>query len=163
VPFFANTTDVAAQLGIKGTSSDPINHGPPNLSFTNYGGLTDASPLLSRNQTVSFNEGLQFTRRSHNISVGGGFRRIQLNTRTDANARGTFSFSGLATSAFDANGQPLPNTGYDFADFLIGLPQSSSVRFGSNNTYFRGSVFSGYAQDDWRITTRLTIIAGVRY
>ncbi|HTM47628.1 MAG TPA: carboxypeptidase-like regulatory domain-containing protein [Bryobacteraceae bacterium] len=163
VPFFAYTSDVAAQLGIKGTSSEPINFGPPNLTFTNFGGLTDASPLLRRDQTFSASEGLQFTKKTHNVSAGGSFRRLQLNSRTDANARGTFSFSGLATSAFDANGQPLPFTGYDFADFLFGLPQSSSVRFGSANTYFRGSVFNGYAQDDWRITTRLTMIAGLRY
>jgi hypothetical protein len=163
VPFFAYTTDVAAQLGIKGTSNDPINYGPPNLSFTNFGGLSDASPLLRRDQTFSLSEGFQFTRKSHNLSVGGAFRRLQLNTRTDANARGTFSFSGIASSAFDANGQPLPFSGYDFADFLLGLPQSSSVRFGSANTYFRGSVFSGYAQDDWRATTRLTLMIGVRY
>jgi hypothetical protein len=163
LPFFAYSTDIAAQLGIKGTSSDPINYGPPNLSFTNFGGLTDASPLLRRDQTFSVNEGFQFTKGVHNLSVGGGFRRIQLNTRTDANARGTFSFSGLSTSAFDANNQPLPYSGYDFADFLLGLPQSSSVRFGSANTYFRGSVFSGYGQDDWRVNNRLTLMIGVRY
>jgi hypothetical protein len=163
IPFFAYTTDVAAQLGIKGTSSDPINYGPPNLSFTNFGALTDASPLLRRDQTFSVSEGFQFTKKTHNLSVGGAFRRLQLNTRTDSNARGTFSFSGLSTSAFDANNQPLPFSGYDFADFLLGLPQSSSVRFGSANTYFRGSVFSGYGQDDWRISTRLTLMLGVRY
>ena len=51
VPFFAYGEDVAAELGIQGVSSNPINYGPPNLSFTNYGGLTDASAVLVRNQT----------------------------------------------------------------------------------------------------------------
>jgi hypothetical protein len=37
------------------------------------------------------------------------------------------------------------------------------VRFGSNNTYFRGSVYDGYATDDWRIRSNLTIIRGLRY
>ena len=162
-PFFAYTTDVNAQLGIRGTSSDPINFGPPNLSFTNYGALTDASPVISRSQTSSLGEGVSLTAGKHNFSFGADFRRIQVNNRTDSNARGTFSFSGLLTSAFTANGQPVANTGYDFADFLLGLPQSSSVRFGSNNTYFRGSVYDGYATDDWRIRSNLTIIAGLRY
>ena len=35
-PYFAYTQNVAAQLGITGTSQDPINYGPPGLSFTNF-------------------------------------------------------------------------------------------------------------------------------
>lgn len=162
-PFFAYTSNVNAQLGIQGTSSDPINYGPPNLSFTNYGALNDSSPVLIRNQTSSLGEGIQLTAGKHNVSFGGDFRRIQLNSITDSNARGTFSFSGLATSLLTTNGQPLPNTGYDLADFLLGLPQSSSVRFGSADTYFRSSVYDGYATDDWRILSTLTVIAGLRY
>jgi hypothetical protein len=162
-PFFAYTSDVDAQLGIKGTSTAPINYGPPNLSFTNYGALTDASPVTSRSQTSSLGEGVALTAGKHNVSVGGDFRRIQINNLTDSNARGTFSFSGLSTSAISANGQPLPNTGYDFTDFLLGFPQSSSVRFGSANTYFRGSVYDAYGMDDWRLLSNLTIILGLRY
>jgi hypothetical protein len=162
-PFFAYTTDVDAQLGIKGTSTSPIDYGPPNLSFTNYGALTDASPVLIRNQTSSVNDSVQLTRGAHNLTVGGDFRRIQLNSQSDSNARGTFSFSGIGTSQLGANGLPLTNTGYDFADFLLGLPQSSSVRFGSSNNYFRSSAYDGFATDDWRIRSNLTLIAGVRY
>ncbi len=162
-PFFAYTTDVDAQLGIKGTSTSPIDYGPPNLSFTNYGSLTDASPVLIRNQTSSVNDSVQMTRGAHNITVGGDFRRIQLNSQSDSNARGTFSFSGIGTSQLGANGLPIANTGYDFADYLLGLPQSSSVRFGSSNNYFRSSAYDGFATDDWRIRSNLTVIVGLRY
>ena len=81
--------------------------------------------------------------------------------------RGTFSllFSGIGTkfSQLGASGLPVANTGYDFADFLLGLPQSSSVRFGSSNNYFRSTAYDGFATDDWRIRSNLTLIAGVRY
>ncbi len=163
LPYFAYGEDVAAELGIHGVSQSPINYGPPNLSFTNFGGLTDTSPVLTRNQTTGIGDGFTLVRGSHTITFGGDFRRLQLNTQTDQNARGTFSFSGLLTSAFDANGQPLPNTGYDFADFLLGLPQSSSVRFGSSDTYFRGSSYDAYVNDDWRVLPNLTVNAGLRY
>jgi hypothetical protein len=163
VPFFAYGDDVAARLGIRGTSSNPINYGPPNLSFTNFGALTDASPSLTRNQTSAVSEGLQFTKKSHNLSMGGEFRRLQFNSLTDSNARGTFLFSGLATSALDPAGQPLAATGYDLADFLLGFPQQSSVRFGSSDTYFRGSVYNAYALDDWRLRNNLTVNIGLRY
>ena len=163
IPFFAYSQDVAAQLGIAGASSEPINYGPPNLSFTNYASLSDASPTLVRNQSASVGESFILTRGSHNFRFGGEFGRNQLNTRTDSNARGTFSFSGVATSGLDVNGLPVANTGYDFADFLLGLPQSSSIRFGDTSTYFRGSVYSAFAQDDWRVKSNLSIILGLRY
>ena len=43
--------NVAAELGIAGTSQNPMNWGPPNLSFTNYAGLSDGNASLNRNQT----------------------------------------------------------------------------------------------------------------
>jgi hypothetical protein len=163
LPFFAYGDNVAADLGILGVSNNPINYGPPNLSFTNYGALTDASALLVRNQTAGATESISFAKGSHNLAVGFDFRRMQLNSTTDADARGTFSFSGVATSAVNANGQVVPNTGYDFADFLLGRPQSSSVRFGDTSTYFRASVYNAFAVDDWRLHTNLTINLGLRY
>jgi len=162
-PYFAFKRNWAAELGINGTSQDPINWGPPNLSFTNFGGLHDAGPVLRRDQSSGVEESLTWVRGKHNWTFGGSYHRNQINSRTDPNARGTFSFSGLLTSGFDSKGNPLPGTGYDFADFLLGLPQSSSIRFGSTSTYFRESVFSAFGQNDWRIHPKLTLNLGVRY
>jgi len=163
LPFFAYGRDVAAELGILGVSHDPINYGPPNLNFTNFGGLTDASALLRRDQTGSLSYSLLLIRGRHNFTLGSEYRRLQLNPRTDQNARGTFTFTGLATSALDEAKQPLPGTGFDFADFLLGLPQSSSIRFGSASNYFRSSVLSGFLMNDWRLRPNLTFNAGLRY
>ncbi|HCC57988.1 MAG TPA: hypothetical protein DEQ47_12170, partial [Solibacterales bacterium] len=162
LPFFAYGENVAAELGIAGTSPDPINFGPPNVSFTNFGALSDGTPALIRNQTVSVTEGLSLTRKNHALSFGGEFRRRQLNSRTDSDARGSLSFSGLESSAFGANGQPLPGTGYDFADYLLGLAQSSSVRFGDTSTYFRQSQINGFFTDNWRARPDLTFNLGLR-
>ena len=163
LPYFAFGQDVAGELGITGTSDDPINYGPPNLTFTNFGNLTDASPSLRRDQTFQISEGVTLVRGSHNLSLGGDYRKIQLNNISDQNARGTLTFSGLGTSAFDDRGLPLAATGFDFADFLLGKPQSSSIRFGNPDTYFRSSAFSLYVQDDWRVSANFTINAGLRY
>jgi hypothetical protein len=88
---------------------------------------------------------------------------MQLNNLSDQNGRGSFAFSGLETSALDANGQPLPGTGIDFADFLLGLPNTSSIRDLGTDTYFRGSLYTAYAQDDLRLRPNLTILIGLRY
>ena len=106
LPYFAYQQNVAAELGITGTSQDPINYGPPNLSFTNFGDLTDGSPSLRRNQTLALSEGITLIRGEHNWSFGGEVRWLQLNNISDDNARGTFSFSGLATSSLDDAGLP---------------------------------------------------------
>ena len=161
--FFSYGADVASAVGIAGTSRDPINFGPPNLSFTNFGGLNDASPSLNRTQTVGITDGLTLVRAKHTFVIGGEYRRQQFNIRTDSNGRGSYSFSGLLTSGFDTNGQPVAHTGYDFADYLLGLPQSSSVRFGTNSNYFRGSVYNAYITDDWKLRPNLTFNLGLRY
>ncbi len=162
-PFFAGTADVAGALGIIGASRDPINYGPPSVSFTNFGPLSDASASNNHNQTFTAGDSITWNHGKHNMSFGGEFRRQQLNTKSDSNGRGSFSFSGLNTSGFDATGSPLANTGFDFADFLYGLPQSASIRFGSSAMYFRGSVYSAYGQDDWRVASNLSITLGLRY
>lgn len=162
-PFFAFGTDVAAELGINGTSTSPINYGPPNLSFTNFGPLSDASPVARHDQTLTVGESLLWVKGKHNVTVGGDYARQQINSVSESNARGSFTFSGIATSAFDANGQPLAGTGFDMADFLLGRPQSSSIRFGNADTYFRAPRYSAFTQDDWRVTSNFSVNVGLRY
>ncbi len=162
-PFFANGTDVAAELGIAGTSGNPLNYGPPGLNFTNFGALSDATPILTRNQSQSASESVIWSHGTHTFTWGLQFSRSDLNTRTDQNGRGTFNFTGLATSALDARGLPVNGTGFDLADFVLGLPQSSSIRYGDSSTYFRQDLWSGYAQDDWKVRPSLTLNLGVRY
>ena len=161
-PFFANGIDVAAKLGIQGTSTNPLNFGPPNLNFTNFGALSDASPVLTRNQTQSGSESVSWSRGTHTLTWGAQYTRSDLNTRTDQNGRGTFNFTGLSTSAFGANG-PVPGTGFDFADFLLGLPQSSSINYGDSSMYFRQNTWAGYFVDDWKVRPSLTLNLGMRY
>ncbi len=57
----------------------------------------------------------------------------------------------------------MPGTGSDFADFLIGLPYTTSEQFGLPNVYLRGWGYGLYAQDDFRIRKTFSIQYGVRY
>jgi hypothetical protein len=163
IPYFAYKRNYAEEWGIAGTSQTPINWGPPNVGFTNFGGLADAAPILRRDQNSGVEEGLTYVRGKHNFTFGGEYKHNQINSRTDSNARGSISFSGLLTSDFDAKGNPLAGTGFDFADFLLGYNQSSSIRFGSGNTYFREHLTTAYVQDDWRLRKSLSLNVGVRY
>jgi len=160
---FAFQQNIAGDLGIQGVSQDPRDWGLPVIAFTNFTGLNDAIPSLVRNQTFRVFDFLLLNRGRHNARVGGELRRVQVNTLTDPDARGTFTFSGYTTSNFTSTGAPVPDTGFDLADFLLALPQVTSVRFGTSANYLRSWVYSGFVQDDWRATPRWTLNLGLRY
>jgi hypothetical protein len=163
-PYFAYTENVAAELGITGTDQAPIDYGPPNLSFSNFGGLTDGTASVNRSQTTNFTDTITWVyKRKHNVSFGFGYRRMQNNSLSYANSRGAFSFGGLLTSGFNADGTTVANTGFDFADFLLGYPQTSSRRIGASNNYFRGQAWNTYVQDDFRVSAKLTLNLGLRW
>jgi trimeric autotransporter adhesin len=163
VPYFAYGQNVAAELNIQGASNNPLNYGPPNLSFTNFGSLTDSSPVLSRNQSDALADGLILNRGAHNISFGVQFQRNDLATQTDQNGRGTLTFTGFETSQFNSAGQAISGTGFDFADYLLGLPQSANISYSDSSLYFKQNVWSAYIQDDYRIHPRFSLLVGLRY
>lgn len=159
---YAFAQNVTGDLGITGVSQNPFDWGLPNLSFTNFGSLQDVSPQLLRNQTLTFSDNMIWNHGKHTWRWGGDFRRIQINTQADSNARGSFVFTGLNTSQIVA-GQQSEGTGYDFADFLLGYPQQTSVQFGFDSYHFRGNSWDLYAQDEWKLRGNLTLNLGVRY
>ncbi len=164
VPYFqALGVDTASLLGIFGASPDPRNYGPPSLNFTNYGGLNDGSPTTSAVNTLNLSETVNFRQGKHNWSWGAQWSKAMTNSIADSNGRGTFTFSGLSTSNFDANGLPIAKTGWDLADFLLALPQSSSIRYGASSQYFRSKTLSFFGQDDWRVRSNLSLNLGLRY
>ena len=161
-PYFANRTNVAAELGIAGTSQSASDWGPPNLSFTNYAGLTDGNYSLSRNQTSAIGESVTWVHGLHNLSFGADYRRQQNNQLADNNGRGTYTFNGSVTS-YLVNGVAQSNTGYDLADFLLGSPATSSIRYGNPDKYFRGAGYDFFVNDDWRITSKFSLNFGIRW
>ncbi len=163
VPFFAFGPNTAEILGIQGTSPDPVNNGPPTVNFTNYGSLTDGSPSVSAVSTYTVSDNVSFHKGKHNFQVGADYHKYFNNLVTDANGRGTFTFTGLTTSGLDANGLPLAGTGWDLADFLLGFPQSSSVRYGSSSQYYRTTSYDAFLTDDWRLLPNLSFTLGLRY
>jgi hypothetical protein len=163
-PYFADGVNVEGDLGIGGGLQNPLNYGPPNLSFTNLGGLSDSAPALTHNQTANFTDTLTYVlHRRHNLGIGFLFRRTDADSLNYQNARGSFTFSGLLTSQLNAEGNPVAGTGFDFADFLLGLPQSSSLQYGDGNYNLRSWATGWYARDDWRPSRGLSINVGLRY
>jgi hypothetical protein len=161
---YSNSQDVAALAGIEGVSTNPFDFGLPGISFTTFSGLTDPTPRRELDQTYTISDTLSWYRGKHNWRFGGDYRRILQSFRSAKNAEGSFVFTGFETSAFTpGSAQPVTNTGLDFADFLLGLPQQTSLQSGTNSYDFRANSFDLFVQDDWRIFPKLSLNLGFRY
>jgi hypothetical protein len=167
LPFFANRQNVSQEEGISGNLQDATDYGPPGMGFSSgIQGLSDANSSNNRSETNSVSVSMQWYRFNHNVQVGGDFRRQETNNFSQANPRGNMSFNGAATQEIQAvNGVPTPvaGTGSDFADFLLGLPDTSNISYGNADKYLRQSVYDFYANDDFRVNPELSINAGVRW
>ncbi|MGB9197665.1 MAG: hypothetical protein WCB53_12155, partial [Terriglobales bacterium] len=163
---YAFLDDITGNLGITGVSTNPFDWGLPSLDFTNFASLQDVNPQLLRNQTYTISDYLVWNHGKHTWRWGGDFRFVQLNTEASSNARGAFTFTGSNTAAYQlVNGQPqaINGTGFDFADFLLGLPQLTAVQFGQDNYHFHGHYWDLYAQDEWKVRGNFTVDFGIRY
>jgi hypothetical protein len=149
-PYFANRTNVSGLAGITGNNQEPINWGPPSLVFATVAGLSDALPRSSETLTNTAGADVFLFRGRHNVTIGGDLRRHHIDLLSQQDPRGTFTFTGAAT-------------GFDFADFLLGIPSASSIAFGNADKYFRAFSSNAYVTDDWRIGPSLTVTAGVRW
>jgi trimeric autotransporter adhesin len=152
LPFFADRVNVSGEAGITGNNQDTLNWGPPVLQFnqSSMAGLSDGTASLVHNQTSSVSYLGTWSHHQHNIQFGADYRWQQFNTISQSNPRGLFTFSGAAT-------------GFDFADFLLGIPDASAIAFGNADKYLRAVQSDLYFQDDWRIASGVTILLGLRW
>jgi hypothetical protein len=159
--YFANKTDVQAGLGINGLfAPSPLAYGVPAIDLgggvNSFGGVT---PWITRDDTFQFMDNISIIRGKHSIKIGGEFRRDRYNQYGNQKATGEFLFDGQST--FDPANRNA--TGFIFADYMLGLPGQSARVVAMANGMLRRSSYSGYIQDDWKITPKLTINLGLRY
>ena len=160
-PYFENRQNVSGEAGISGNDQDPMDWGPPSLTFASgVAGLSDSNSSFGRNQTSAVSSSLQWNRGPHNITFGADFRRQEFNDLSQQNPRGTLTFIGAATG--EAAGVGGVN-GSAFADFLLGIPDTSAVAFGNADKYFRESAYDAYGNDDYRVRPGFTLNAGIRW
>jgi len=127
--------------------------------LSNIAGLNEQQPKVAVAQTISLSETLSWIHGKHNFRFGGDYRRVHNDFLSSSNGTGSFIFTGLFTQ--DATSDQ--NTGFSFADFLLGLPQQTALNAAVNKSYLRDNVLDGFAQDDWRWLPSLTLNYGLRY
>lgn len=126
----------------------------PTLGIAGYTSLT-ATALNFNNFNRIFDLKDDFSKilGNHNVKVGMVAMRSRKNQDNVPAINGTFAFS---TSASDTSGNAL-------ADTLLGnfytYTEASSLRQG----WYRFTQIEPYVQDDWKVTSRLTLNLGLRY
>ena len=135
-----------------------------------FGSPTDVTPIINLNaggktgsrydanwwpwsnvaDSYQIRDDLSWTRGAHQFKFGAGwlnFRKLQpLQTTT----QGNFGFNGNFT-------------GYDFADFLLGLSSGYSEAALKDDRNWNSVSWFGYVQDNWHATRRLTLNLGLRW
>jgi hypothetical protein len=97
----------------------------------------------------------------HTLKIGADIRQYRLNTYITANSAGAYTF-GNAWVRQASNSSSTTVVGQDFASFMLGLPTQGQFDINSQGSY-SSYYYSGFVQDDWRLTKHLTVNLGLRF
>jgi hypothetical protein len=154
----------SSQLSAAGLTSDPLNFmrtmfsepevpdgvvGPDLFAPIAVLGPNADRPYLIAQNKFSGGDDLSWTHGAHSFKIGGVIARVQTNVRQVAYAAGTDDFFYWSLQNF-LQGQP-------YGAFTV--PQG----FENSSRDFREIDLEPYFQDDWKVTSRLTLNFGIRY
>jgi Carboxypeptidase regulatory-like domain/TonB dependent receptor-like, beta-barrel len=121
--------------------------GIPSLSVSgllSFGGIGVNSYQHGGNTSITIADTLSWTRGKHTLRFGFENRKYGWNVDNEYGTRGSLSFP-------------------DFGSFLTGTPNRLQIDVGSYDRNYRAQDVVAWAQDDYRVTRRLTLNLGVRY
>ena len=140
--------------------------GVPMITFANLNTFIGSPNFLPKHQVTQqyqFIDTLSWTVGRHQLKFGGDIRVPLRNVFQDIPAtRGALNFDRIFTCQRQANNQCAAGTGYSYADFLIGSVQGAQL----SNLFEvdqRLRMLSGFAQDDFKVTPKLSLNLGIRY
>jgi hypothetical protein len=143
--------DVMQQLGYGGIDE----FGPANLNLrAPYGGSSIATPRPNTDSQYHFAEGLSWIRGSHSTKFG---LQYVWQTRDNLTTGHSYEFENAQT----ADPQNQGTTGNSLASAVLGLPQQATFRSQSYATEY--PTWGLYAQDEWKLTPKLTLNLGLRF
>jgi hypothetical protein len=128
---------------------NPETEGIESVVFNKINFGTNPFSLVQTNGNYQVQDNLSKVMGRHSLKLGGQFLRQTVKLLPDFTANGQFQFTGY-------------QTGLDFADFLLGLPNLYNQGF-SPAFYQRSNYVGLFAQDSWRVTPSVTLNYGLRW
>ena len=153
--------DYNALFGIQGVSPGVDLQGFPAIRIDGFSEFGDRpnDPFAYKLKTYQFFDSLSIVAGQHNLKLGVDIIRSNFIENDVRNVRGDFRFRGR-------NVNPSGGTSsgaLSFADFLLGLPDTTSRQIGAEPADTTGTQYAFFAQDNWRVTNWLTLNLGLRY
>jgi len=144
--------DVAAQLGIPGTTTDPELTGFPRFTMLDHYplGSAAAQPAKYHVTTIMASAKLTWVKAKHVMKWGWDVERVRFNQPYADNARGTFNFQDRWS-------------GHTVGDFLLGMMQTATRTVGVARNYLRSTSHGVFFNDDYKVTRNLTLNLGLRF
>ncbi|MCL4401209.1 MAG: TonB-dependent receptor, partial [Acidobacteria bacterium] len=149
---------------IKGMLDPRIQHGIPNFNVTGFAGIGAQpgnygnSPMIKSSGVWDISDNVSKSAGRHQMKFGVDVQAIRPSTLAALAGRGSLGFTGV----FSQNPQGRPGTGSPMADLLLG--NANSIATGSlAESVERGKYAGWYFQDQWALTSSLTLNLGLRY
>jgi hypothetical protein len=150
---------------LPGVPNNPaIGGGVPLTSFSSHGflGSPDFLPKQQVPMLYQYNDSIAWTLHNHTLKFGATVYLPMRNLFQDEpGMRGDLTFNGVFSGLGTASVKGTTNA-RDYADGLFGATQSTQL----TNVFFvdqRLWMASGFFEDDWKATPRLTLNLGIRY
>ncbi|HMG85516.1 MAG TPA: TonB-dependent receptor [Terracidiphilus sp.] len=146
-----------------GQSADALNR-LPSVNLGSYGTQFDPWSQPWKNAAFDYAEvfGLSVTHGKHSMKFGGGYNRYIKNQQLFGNTNGYFNFSDNWDTT--KNAPTTANlTGDSYIDFLLGLSTGYSQLQNQDIRHYVNQTVSGYAEDNWHLSSRLSVQYGIRY
>jgi hypothetical protein len=138
----------------KPTKPTPPATSVPNDKLT-IGPTSNFSNTGFAQNTLELTSTLNYVIGHHSLAFGGNYDFTQLNILNRANQVAAYQYNNI--QGFLAGNGTLTGT------TLFKTGTSSEYFQGSSNRYYRSPQIGAFAQDQWKVTSRLTVTAGLRY
>ncbi|MDQ6701239.1 MAG: carboxypeptidase regulatory-like domain-containing protein [Acidobacteriota bacterium] len=144
--------DWSTDAGFLGTTKNPVDLGLPYITVSGYIDLGQAYdlPKVWAYNNFQYANSVTWIHGRHTLKFGGDYLHYQYFNHDYADLRGRMTFLGRFTN------DPM-------ADFLLGYAQTGRRLLNVGSEYLFVSNYSGFVQDDFKITPSLTLNIGLRY
>jgi Carboxypeptidase regulatory-like domain/TonB dependent receptor-like, beta-barrel/TonB-dependent Receptor Plug Domain len=152
-PISLDDRNWVADIGMRNLAggTDPIDYGRPGFTMTGFSGNGEGGITQGATENIfSVSNATSWVQGRHNVRFGIQAQFRKYDQLTEVPPRGGFTFNGQFT------GSPV-------GDFLLGYCSTCTGAFGSSRSNYRSPTFAPFIDDNWQVSSVLTLQMGLRW